>query len=315
MPAAYSHEIITKSALEVLELPQWWNPAMEDCALIGAQGPDPLFFYSIMPPRLNTRVHRLGSAMHDQRVGEMLRAILEAANWHEHSARAWAIGFLSHYAVDTVIHPFVYGNSFEKGKYLTRIHLSMEKAMDTWLYRQGGKQGIPRHFEGIRRTLAQHKQAIAQVWGQAVAQVFPEYRVGQQQIRKALDSAVRVASLLHSPKGKKFKLFSAIGRLLGNHQLITAHMVPMQLSNMDFLNQTQQVWYSPWERERERKESLIQLMQQAQERACGFMADGLDYFAGRLPLDELMGRLGAMNYSSGLDWKRTIELDIPHLDG
>lgn len=311
MPAAYLHESLTLAVLQRLSLPEWWDGAMTDCALIGAQGPDPLFFYPVLPPRLNQRIHQLGSAMHTRRVGEMLRAIFATAQQAEDSVKAWALGYLSHYAVDTAVHPFVYANSFVKGKYLTRLHLSLEKAMDTWLYRSQGQSGIPRHFEGIRRAHQQHKQQIAHAWARAAGQVFPEYRASVRQIRQALDAAVRVGRVLHSPGGTKYRLFRGLGRLLGNDQLITGHMVPRDLPKNDFTNQAQAAWFSPWEAGRERRESLMQLLDQAKARAAALMADGLHYFAGSLTLDGLLARLGAMNFSSGLDWETTRGLGVP----
>lgn len=310
MPAAYLHESITLAVLQRIPLPAWWEDPLTDCALIGAQGPDPLFFYNFLPPRFGTRVFKLGEAMHAQRVGQMLRAILTAAAKGEQSVKAWAAGYLSHYALDTVIHPFVYANSFSNGKYATHLHLLLEKAMDTWLYRQQGHQGIPRHFEGIRRALKPHKRIIAQAWADAAGQVFPEYGVSSKQIGHAMDGAARVGRALYSPGGRLYKLLHGVGKLLGKPYILTGQMVPLALPDNDFINASGAAWASPWEAAMQRKEGLVQLMEQAAERAEAYIRGAFQYFEDETTLEQLLTLLGTMHFSSGLDWEYTRDLGM-----
>lgn len=83
--------------------------------LLGNQGPDPLF-YSIANPLLSS-VHRLGNIMHKEKPNEMLIAFKQAIDALDEAdrsvGRAYALGFLGHYVLDSTMHPLVYFHEFQ----------------------------------------------------------------------------------------------------------------------------------------------------------------------------------------------------------
>ena len=83
--------------------------------LLGNQGPDPLF-YSVVVPVLH-RFCSLGKKMHDQKPEELLFALKRSyLILDDHSSRigrAYALGFLCHYLLDSNMHPFVYAQEYE----------------------------------------------------------------------------------------------------------------------------------------------------------------------------------------------------------
>ena len=83
--------------------------------LLGNQGPDPLF-YSIANPLLSS-VHRLGNIMHKEKPNEILVAFKQAINALDEAdrsvGRAYALGFLGHYVLDSTMHPLVYFHEFQ----------------------------------------------------------------------------------------------------------------------------------------------------------------------------------------------------------
>ncbi len=85
-----------------------------DAFLLGNQGPDPLF-YAVLSPRLHV-AHNLGSRMHAEKPSELLDALknsLSVLNEEQRPVgRAWALGFLCHYLLDSTLHPFVYWQEY-----------------------------------------------------------------------------------------------------------------------------------------------------------------------------------------------------------
>ena len=83
--------------------------------LLGNQGPDPLF-YSIANPLLSS-VHRLGNIMHKEKPNEILVAFKQAIDALDEAdrsvGRAYALGFLGHYVLDSTMHPLVYFHEFQ----------------------------------------------------------------------------------------------------------------------------------------------------------------------------------------------------------
>ena len=95
--AAHSH-VIGKSIDE------------KDAFLLGNQGPDPLF-YLVLSPSMK-QFFGLGSAMHHDAPSKLIAALKESLQvLEEHElpvGRAYALGFLCHYALDSTMHPLVY---------------------------------------------------------------------------------------------------------------------------------------------------------------------------------------------------------------
>ena len=83
--------------------------------LLGNQGPDPLF-YSIANPLL-APVHKLGNIMHKEKPNEILIAFKQAICALDETdrsvGRAYALGFLGHYVLDSTMHPLVYFHEFQ----------------------------------------------------------------------------------------------------------------------------------------------------------------------------------------------------------
>ena len=83
--------------------------------LLGNQGPDPLF-YSIANPLLSS-VHRRGNIMHKEKPNEILVAFKQAIDALDEAdrsvGRAYALGFLGHYVLDSTMHPLVYFHEFQ----------------------------------------------------------------------------------------------------------------------------------------------------------------------------------------------------------
>ena len=85
-----------------------------DAFLLGNQGPDPLF-YAVASPRLGA-ARRLGSVMHAQRPAELLAALKRAVGMLPDESRAigraYALGFLCHYVLDSTVHPLVFSQQY-----------------------------------------------------------------------------------------------------------------------------------------------------------------------------------------------------------
>ena len=82
--------------------------------LLGNQGPDPLF-YSVALPWLHAN-HDLGSVMHDAKPAELIDAFKTGLPFlaapERSVARAYALGFLCHYTLDSTAHPFIFAQQY-----------------------------------------------------------------------------------------------------------------------------------------------------------------------------------------------------------
>lgn len=308
MPASYVHERMALEARQKL---------LDSCAtgfsallttheaalLVGAQGPDPFFFYRFFSRANNEKVSALGSKLHDERTADFLLALLAAATDEGDAALAYALGFFSHFTTDTTIHPYVYAHSYDhEGRYRSNLHCALEAAMDTALYRRHTPRGIPRQMNGFAALPPDQAAAIARALNAAIEAVFPGESPGQAVILRSFADSLRITRLLHSPTGIKYRLFSLTTRLLGHPGLVEAHALPLHLPAWDFANEARLAWSSPWTPDQASRQSLQELMNQAIERTTALWAE-----ATCMPQSEARLRvlIDDAHYGSGLPWQIT----------
>ena len=300
MPAAYFHEAVARKAFARIG----GAPQPEAVWILGAQGPDPLFFYRALHPRHNKAVNRMGDTIHSMHTGRFLCQLVRLAKTGGEAAQSYALGFLAHYACDTTLHPFVYAHSFNrKGRYKGMRHLCLEAQMDSWAWREVVRRDTPFHYAQF--TDKPQLEQASELLSAALARVFPAEPVGHSAIEQAFRDAKAICRLLYSPHGVKFSLFWILERVICFPCLVTGLIPPRWLPRKDFLNKEGQQWSSPWEPERSRCESVPELMEQAVTCAARWMALARDCWDGGKALADLAAALGDMHYSSGLAWRAT----------
>ena len=148
MPSQYTHALIAEEILAalpenvrgaVMSLPDYFA---------GAQGGDVLFFLRITTdPEKNA-----GKRLHRKDIYKTFSALLAAARDGGSAVRSYAAGYITHYAADTVFHPFVYGTQErllaaaeggEKRLRRTDLHSYIESDLDTHFTL--ARKGVPVH--------------------------------------------------------------------------------------------------------------------------------------------------------------------------
>lgn len=144
MPSAYSHFIMARQSL--LSLP----PRIQDkitpylsLYYFGAQGADFCFFYKFM------RRKKLNLGSHLHRVGVYTAfQCMQRFSAQSPAIFAYSAGYLTHYAADSILHPYVC--AVAKKSHLT--HTRLESALDY----QYGKLHGPAAREDYRRYFTPH---------------------------------------------------------------------------------------------------------------------------------------------------------------
>ena len=131
MPAQFTHRILAEAVLRAL--PASVRRTIDDLPayFLGAQGPDIFYFLHIR----RGKEKNLGAYFHGIGVYEGLCSLLAASKGSDF-AFSYAAGYLTHYAADTVFHPFVYGmiekfNEYEPA-WRGRRHAYIENDLDSY---------------------------------------------------------------------------------------------------------------------------------------------------------------------------------------
>ena len=288
MPASYVHQCVADAACDALSL--YTDATLRSAVRAGSEGPDP-FFYSLFALPGQTVAPKLGSVLHTQRTDDFALALCDTCAGSA-LTRAYACGFLTHYATDTTFHPFVYAHSLTaEGAYSSTLHCTLEHQFETMLYRrQGHSAGLPVQMAGIAALTGEERMQIATALAKALARVFPELPVSPARVKRSFDDAVSLCALL-----RPVRLDCALH----------AHMMPVEPPSTDIANDAHEVWASIWTPDIPRRDSFDDLFAAAQLRATALvtMADG--YMAGHLSYASLRALHGGASYDSGMSWQTT----------
>lgn len=100
MPECYTHGYVAAQALVRSAQVVASHPAF----LAGANGPDPLVFYKFWHAKPQPNLLALAEKMHHEKTGEFLNTLVKLSITPVQ--QSYALGFLTHYASDCVLHPY-----------------------------------------------------------------------------------------------------------------------------------------------------------------------------------------------------------------
>lgn len=185
MPAIITHHLFGEDAANAL--PAGTIKGQEELLafLLGNQGPDPLYARILTTPQAASVCHKLADDLHDGHVVEAFVAAREAVtklpDEDKRVGRAFVLGLLGHYVLDSTAHPFVYAQQFgicEADESLAElgddVHALIESDIDVWMLwsqrgltvRQAPAVANLARTERIRRvSSAIFSQIASQVFG------------------------------------------------------------------------------------------------------------------------------------------------------
>lgn len=144
MPAIICHHIFGEDA--ATSLPEGMLEGEEELLafLLGNQGPDPLFARFSTPPSRARSVHELGHRMHDGRCDKALASFRSGVEHlpraDERIGRAFVLGLLAHYRLDSICHPFVFAQQEALAAAdpslagsQNELHALIESDIDSWI--------------------------------------------------------------------------------------------------------------------------------------------------------------------------------------
>lgn len=148
MPSLLTHQWFADQILDHVQGDFSFINEHRQVVYLGAQGPDPFFFYGRAPfaSRKNKEaMNAFGSYLHNQPLDLTLLKLLKT--YHQSDKHpvltSYVIGALTHYALDRSVHPYVfYRSGFDENGQLTGIygrdHARLEVAIDN---------AIKKHFQ------------------------------------------------------------------------------------------------------------------------------------------------------------------------
>lgn len=273
MPAFCTHYLFFKDLEKEISENASFKLYPTTCA-IGAQGPDIFFFHRALPivmPGKPTR--KVGNDIHKSKPEDIFDAFIEYLEISENKdiAKSYIYGFLLHYALDRVCHPYVYANAramknehFSEGS----AHNAIEMGLDA--YYLHNKLGIdsPRDFDSAKTLMASDEERLELEKALAyMTKRVTGYELGDEGGYHAVDDSILSQKILRDKKGGATRLAvfldKTVSPLIG-YMKFSAMVRPKDWKNTEqYANIEKSEWHSPYEPDRARNESFDELFEYA----------------------------------------------------
>lgn len=259
MPAIITHDLFGRDVYDNLFKTIGGSRDEADAFLLGNQGPDPLFYAAVNPTIAG--YHKLGQTMHHAKTPELLAAFKESLGVltadEQTIGRAYALGFLCHYALDSTMHPFVYCHQYalcdagEPG--LTRddgneVHGVIESEFDEMvLFNKRGETIAT--FSPCREILHASRTVlgvISKMYVYVALNVYGEI-VPEKLFAQAVGAFRFTQHVFYSPTGIKREAIGNVERLVRSHsfyQSMSHRAVEVPTSVFD--NADHDSWTNPF---------------------------------------------------------------------
>ena len=292
MPEIVTHHFFGMKVLQ--ELPQEISQRIDpELYRIGLRGPDPLGIVRFWCPPLWKKLHGRSSVMHNLHSGMFFERLSREARAKDGELQkqlfSYECGFLTHYFLDSVCHPYVIYRT-GLGKAYAGNHRSLEHAMDRLAL---ARNGLTLRNRPISR-LVLRKKGLPETMKQAIDAVYADtfgWNDAWKQINHALKDERRFARLIEDPAGwlARFAKGGTKGSLSYAENAYT---------NADIENEQHREWRNPYEPGMVSTQSFDELTALAGEQAKQAICDLYRYILGESPYPVSIGN---RSYESGLD--------------
>lgn len=238
----------------------------------GLQGPD--FFFYFLPSYI-LHGHNPGSVAHTTDTRKFYRALIESSQkfklpGNRRIAEAYLIGFLGHYTLDTICHPFVYGRTrypgYQAADYFSR-HAYLETDIDTTLLARRMHR-LPSRFYSAR-TIAltfRQKRIITTMLYYAYKHTYPQFYMNWLIMFFAVYSLQVGLRLLRDRTGQKKVLYRLAEKYFLGYPLFSPLIPSDNLRfRSDPLNLQHKTWKNPWNHSLKSEESFVDLYDRAKK--------------------------------------------------
>jgi hypothetical protein len=220
--------------------------------LCGTMGPDPYFGDEMPKPLFSPCRKTVADRLHATDMREIVKALLPLAA-DSPAKRAYALGFLCHFLLDTNAHPYI------EARYSGKAHTPAEIQIDLMMTDRASVPGVPAPPKRFYRTpsLAEldalHAALVKALFGLETSGAF----------KRSFRKWMRINTISYDPKNRKLRFFGCLERLFHTPGRLTGFLVARHPDPCDRLNLAHTVWRAPWKADEARTESFPELFEHA----------------------------------------------------
>ena len=291
MPNVITHGLLAQDVIQQLEVSSVTQAIQEypQAYLFGSNGPDYLFYYYVLKPfkghQENDLIVGLGNRVHNEKINEFYQKAIEWLNQLESKDHAifksYLAGHITHWALDSVAHPYVFHKTGLIEGDNRYHHFRMESMIYTLMvtvYKKGRLKDYP-SYKFVKLDSSE-KLVIAKGYQYIIKEIF-DLDIRLQSFITAMDNMFKVLHFFMDSSSVKTKGIQWIEKtLLKNPWIITKHFVYGEADlEHDILNLQHNQWCNPVDETEVSNDSFIDLYETAIKRgvvALNKLQDDLD---------------------------------------
>ena len=250
MPSILTHYGFNK---EVIDNNLEFLKNNEDIYLLGAQGPDPFFFYGIIPfckNRNASKIRGYGSKLHKSVPNDMFSLFFKYADDSKYKdvLYAYILGAGLHYVLDRKMHPYVYyktgfsKDKKEKRKYYVH-HTLLETNIDVLLMEAKFKKYQTKPSCSIESEISK-VDCVSKMYSELAKKVIIEEKIDDNSFKEAYKQMYKMEKLLYSKHGLKKKFASCLFKNTPLNTMMHPKVVKDD-DKIDYLNLRKSEWKDP----------------------------------------------------------------------
>jgi hypothetical protein len=283
---------------------------------LGCQAPDFFYYHNFRPWQTGRTVNMVSAAIHAERCGDFALELVRRAckeSVERESALAFVAGFVSHWVLDRVTHPYIHyragvPRSKPQGVGLRSVnrHKHLELIIDVLMADRclwvDPRTADFRLHADLPKALPEHISCLLE---DTIRFVFPTISSVQPESFAEVAYGDMMASHNWSfdPRQRKQRYFWRwLDRAFGLQSWGVFHPRTLDPA-VDYLNDDGHPWQHPACPKESSRESFHELFERATEESSALMEGILDYAAKKLAEPELRKMLGDTSYSTGKDWR------------
>ncbi|OZU87901.1 hypothetical protein CIL03_14460 [Virgibacillus indicus] len=295
MPNIWTHILFCEDVVDAVKKPYPFSQH-EAYMKLGAQGPDPFFYFNFWPWVKDEPVHNIGMALHTISCGDFLMDLITNAKNKSGQVQAFVIGFITHHILDRNTHPYIHYRAGYEGSNHQKLEILIDtKMMEKYHNLKTWKAPVYKEID-VGRSL---NKDIIDLMHELIGKHYPDlYRESAGYIQKAYQDMKLAFRILSDPYGWKNILFKS---------LISSYSHQPVKNDVDYLNLNESTWHHPATNEPCNK-SFIDLYKKGRAEGIEILTEVQSYWQDdkEHSIQRLTDLVGNISYDTG----KPLELNL-----
>ena len=272
--------------------------------LFGCQGPDPFFFYHPLPTgdkEKHKKVRKLGSILHHEHINDTFRILLEMSKESQNEIDiAFVAGFLCHWALDSVAHPYIFYSTDSLTEDILAAHQIFETMIDRGILDVNGLEKTDYQTYKLLKHPDEMYERVSNIY-QRIFKEIDGLDVEKEDIISSYKTFYKVQKLFYDPNNRKFKVIGVLEKMVGMDGVGTSMIIPAKYDDeLDAMNFKHAEWIHPCDDTVKSTESFEELGSKAASLGIVVLENYEKYLAGEAGVEDILDVIGNRTFETGL---------------